>query len=645
MATIENTFPPDGRRVIFYLFYDPRGIVDDYVDYKLRRLRPFAEHIVAIVNGPLTEAGRERLEAVADEVMQRENVGFDVWGYKTALERFGEAALAEYDELILMNYTWFGPVRPFGPVFDRMNALDVDFWGMTDHAATTPNPVTLDGTMPSHIQSHWIAVRKSLFTSDSWHEYWRDMPSITSYNDSILNHESRFTNHFEELGHRYEVAFPHAHYPDTLHPAFDSAHRLIEDGCPVLKRRPFFHDPLYLDRYAIVGRWLIDIAVADGYPPDLIWQNMARNAAPKILNTNASMLEILPEVDLGYDPTKPLRIAAVVHIFYEDMTDELLDRISVLPPTVDLFITTTSEEKARVIHDRLSDRDDVIVGRCDVRVLPSNRGRDLSAFFVGVRDVLIGDDYDLIVKIHSKKTVQQGAGAGEFFKRQQLDNLLNSRGYAANVLALFQKEPGLGVVFPPTIHIGYPTLGGAWFGNKPATTDLLDELDIRVPVDEVSPLAPMGAMWIARPQAMRLLTSVEWTYEQYATETEHSDGSLAHVQERIVAYAAAELGFHARTVANIEYASISHTFLEYKLDRLSQTVQGYAIDEVRSVRQYVDVARKVEASGKIATIKEYVFRFHPKSVTPLAAIYRPVRAVRRRALAVLRRVGSLRGKA
>ena len=32
--------------------------------------------------------------------------------------------------------------------------------------------------------------------------------------------------------------------------------QLVRDGCPVLKRRPFFHDPLYLDRHAIIGRWL-----------------------------------------------------------------------------------------------------------------------------------------------------------------------------------------------------------------------------------------------------------------------------------------------------------------------------------------------------------------------------------------------------
>ena len=114
------------RRVIFYLLYDPQGQVDDFVVYALEHLRPFAETLVVIVNGDLTRDGRSRLESVTDEVMQRDNVGFDVGGYADALERFGRERAAEYDELILTNYTWFGPVRPFAPLFDRMNALDID---------------------------------------------------------------------------------------------------------------------------------------------------------------------------------------------------------------------------------------------------------------------------------------------------------------------------------------------------------------------------------------------------------------------------------------------------------------------------------------------------------------------------------------
>lgn len=610
------------RRVIFYLLYDKRGQVDDYIPYKLEALRPFADHIFVVVNGDLTDEGRSRLEPVADTIWQRENVGFDVWGYKEAMAEFGEDRLAQYDELILMNYTWFGPVRPFAPVFERMAASEVDFWGMTNFGEVTPNPFTDKGTMHMHIQSHWITVRRGMFQSEAWRTYWREMPMITTYVESVLNHESRFTHHFSELGFTSEVAFDEADYP-TGHPALENADLLIEDGCPVLKRRPFFHYPPFLDQHTIIGRWVVDKAASYGYPMPMFWQNLARNSEPKVLNTDASMLEVLPDVQVSYDETKPFRIAATVHIFYEDMTDSLLDHLLTLPSPFDLFITTTDEAKARVIERVVERRSSDLIKKVEVRVLPSNRGRDLSAFFIGSRDVLQSDEYDLIVKIHSKKTVQGSYNSGRWFAWQQFENLLRTPGYTANVLGLFQREPGLGLVFPPMIHIGFPTMGRGWYANKKPTEDLFEELGIQVPLDLVSPLAPFGAMFIARPESLRILTDREWKYKEYSPPSEHKDGSLAHVQERAIAYAAAELGYHSRTVANTEYMAISHTYMEYKLDQMGATMPGYAIDQI----QFLHRAGWLGHGGIVALTRVYLKLNHPRVATALKPLDRPARTL------------------
>ena len=626
-----SAFPSDGRRVIFYLYYDPRGMVDDYVLYKLERLRPFAEHIFVVVNGDLTDEGRSRLATVSDTIWQRENVGFDVWGYKEALAEFGEERLAEYDELLLMNYTWFGPVNPFGPVFERMGELELDYWGMTEHGEQIPNPFTWKDKLHRHLQSHWIAVRRSMFLSDAWREYWSTMPPITSYIDSILNHESRFTHHFESLGFTYEAAFPERDY-STWHPAFYDAEALLDDGCPALKRRPFFHDPLLADRRAVIPRRFIEKAQSLGYPTDLILHNMTLNAQPKVLNTNAAMLEIMPDVDISYDPQAPLRIAVFVHIFYVDLTDELLDYAANMPSPYDLYITTSDEERATEIREALARRDDPLVRKVEVRVLPSNRGRDMGAFFVGMRDVLRGDDYDVVFKLHSKKTVQEGRNAGELFRRQLLVCLLNSPGYAANLLALFQKEPQLGMAYGPTLHIGYPTLGRGWFANKEPAQELAARLGIHVPFDEPSPLAPFGCMFAFRPEALRLLTDVDWEYDDYPKPDEHIDGSVAHVQERLFSYAAAELGYYTKTVATTRYAAISHTSLEYKVDRFSANIEGYVDEQIH----LLDASGKFLGGGPGSYFMAYTRLKHPRIYPALNLVYRPTRWAYRGARRMLR---------
>ncbi|NYG98723.1 rhamnosyltransferase [Schumannella luteola] len=617
-------FPSNGRRVIFYLYYDPRGEVDDYVLYKLERLRPFAEHIFVVVNGELTPAAHERMATVSDTIWQRENVGFDVWGYKKALEEFGRDRLADYDELLLMNYTWFGPVNPFEPIFERMDAQKLDFWGMTEHGEQTPNPFTRTGKLHAHIQSHWISVRRSMFLSDEWAEYWDTMPPIVSYTDSILSHESKFTHHFREAGFTVDIAYKRRDY-STWHPAFYDAEALLDDGCPVLKRRPFFHDPLLVDRHAIIPRRFLEKADSLGYPTELILQNMARDAQPKVLNTNAAMLEIMPDVDISYDPESPLRIAVMIHIFYVELADELLGAAANLPSDYDVYITTTDDDRAAAIQQIIDDRADPKLQRSEIRVLPSNRGRDIGAFFVGMADVLRARDYDVIFKIHSKKTVQEGANAGDLFRRHQLVNLLNSPGYAANLVALFQQHPDLGLAYAPTLHIGYPTLGRGWFDNKEAAREMADELGIRVPFDEPTPLAPYGCMFAFRPESLSLLTDPEWEYDDYPLPTEHIDGSIAHVQERLFSYAAAELGYHTRTVATTRYAAISHTSLEYKLDRMSANVPGYAEEQISTL----DRSGTFIGGGPAGYVMAYTKLRHPRIYPAVRAVYRPVRAVYR----------------
>ncbi len=181
--------------------------------------------------------------------------------------------------------------------------------------------------------------------------------------------------------------------------------------------------------HAVIGRWTLEkVAVATAIPMELIWQNLARNVPPKDLNTDAGMLEVLPDVDVSYDPARPFRIVVIAHIFYDEMTDEMLDlRRHACPGAYDLVVTTPGRRpKADAIRriDRRRDHARVAPSRC--ASLPSNDGRDQSAFLIACRDVLLGDRYDLVVKLHSKKTPQDGFNVGRHFKEQQFDNLLNS---------------------------------------------------------------------------------------------------------------------------------------------------------------------------------------------------------------------------
>lgn len=589
------------RRVIVYTIWDRRGGVEDYVRYALDGLRPHADLLIAVVNGTLDEAGAASLDAVCDEVIVRENRGYDIWAHKAAIDALGDR-LADYDELLLTNDTWFGPVRPFGDVFASTDDREVDFWSLTDHAREEPNPFTGKGVLAYHLQSFWIAVRSRMFLSEAWRDYWRDLPELPDYYDAVLVHETLFTEHFATRGFSHHAVFSSVDYP-TDHPALFNADLLVADGCPVVKRRTFFHYPVFLDRHAVSGRRIARLMGDHGYPLEILWRNLARTVPPHVLNTNAAMLEVLPDVDTAFDPSRAPRVLVAMHVYYVEMADEMLDLAERLPGEYDVVMTTSDEERGAALRAVLERRPHGR-GRASVRVVESNDGRDQTAFLIGCRDLLRSGEYDLVVKLHSKKTPQDGFNIGRHFREQQFDNLLASPGHAAGLLALFQREPGLGIVYPPMIHIGYPTMGHAWWANKPGAEALCRTLGIAVPLDDSSPLAPYGSMFVARPEALRLLVDHPWTYAEFGSQG-YADGALTHVLERLPSYAAGELGYHTRTVATPDYISLSHTAMEFKLDELSMTLPGDAMDSIDYLRGVGQVG-----SGRIVDFVRMYFRLH-----------------------------------
>jgi rhamnosyltransferase len=586
-----------------------------------------------VCNSSLTAQGRASLERVADTVWARENVGFDVWAYKEAMRIFGTGRLAGYDELILMNYTFFGPIFPFSETFEKMDARDdIDFWGVTAHKRVDPNPFPgTTGELPMHIQSHWIAVRNCMFTSLEFTRYWDAMPMIRSYEESILAHESRFTQHFSGCGFRYAVTFEADHYPSD-HPVFESAVLMLRDRCPILKRRMFFHEPTYLDREAILGRRVMQAVAQTDYPEELIWRSVVRSAEPRTLYTNMSLVSVIPDIDTGYRPEPSLRICVLAHIFYEDMTDEMMASIGNIPSSYDLVVTTTSVAKQGVIESAL---EKYRIENAEVRVVASNRGRAESAFIIGCRDVLLSGRYDLVLKVHSKRSPQNGYNRANLFKHHSIDNLLSSPGYIATVLGLFADQSILGMVFPPVVNIGFPTLGHSWFTNRPAAAALAQKLGIHTVFDRTTPVAPYGTMFWARPEALLKLSDHPFEFEDFAAEDAGwSDGMLGHVLERLYGYAVMEAGYTVRAVLNTDWAEINYAFLEYKLQRISSLLPPYTQEQVDWIEQvYFD-------NPRLMMLEEPEPESHRRSAHPLEPVYRAAR----HGFAAVARPGRHRGR-
>ena len=118
------------KRLGIFAYFDADGIVDDYVAYLVSEVGKYCVRQVCIINGTLTAESEEKLRAAGGEIVFRENRGYDITAYRDALLA---QDLSEIDEVLFYNQTIFGPVCPLDAMFRKMEAQDVDFWGLSRH--------------------------------------------------------------------------------------------------------------------------------------------------------------------------------------------------------------------------------------------------------------------------------------------------------------------------------------------------------------------------------------------------------------------------------------------------------------------------------------------------------------------------------
>ena len=646
------------NRGLVYFHFDPHHQVRDYVLAALSSLRPHADHVLLVSNSPIGEADRVRLETCCDEILQRPNEGLDAGAYRAGLEHLGWERLADFDELILTNHTSYAPLRPWEEVLTRAEGWgDISFWGMTEHAAMRPHPFLAKRELPRHLQSHWIVVRRRLLRDPAFREYWEQMPQVSSYRDSIQWHESRFTGHFAELGHTWEVAFPVDRYRSE-NPAIEEAPALLADGCPLLKRRALFHDPLHQDRQAVVGGELLEAAVAAGYSEDLILSDVVHTAAARDLIVNAGLTEVVTGCVPGAagaaaetsPPERRHSGCVVVHVpagreaVERAEANGLARRLASVPAHWRVVVTSPTHLDAadleRVTGRRPSPEDSAH-GEGDVSFRPV---RDLDprgtiAFLTQCDDLwdpgcaADGDDGDeddggdpLVLRVTVGPTSGPGTRADDVAHRQALDCLLDSPGYVAGLIDLFARHPGLGVAMPAAGHIGQAHGGATWDGLAGAATALSRRLGLTVELDPLAPVVPVGAMFLARPAALRTLSEgakelVRLT-EQAAPSAEQSVERLkraraAEVLELLTVYAAMSSGYHPREVLTPTWAGRLYGALAHKHRVVTADLPAHTDEQVRFLQ-----ARFGPRAGVGARVRTYVDVHHPDMGSALKPAYR-----------------------
>ena len=292
----------------------------------MNAIAPFLNKLVVICNGQVNDEGLARLKEFSENVYIRPNVNYDGGAYQWALlSVLGRETIEQYDELLLFNDTFYGPLYPLREVFDKMDSSHSDIWGLSMHGKTLINGVKKH----AHIQSYFINVRNEALRSETFWRFWEELGASTNFDEAVDNFEIAFSETMEDAGFKldsylYVPKYQENDYKENYNYSQLNAYECIAKyRFPVFKRKNLSNGiPITLE----AKRALRYIDENTEYPVNYIWDDVLRR-------TRLSSIQL----GTGFDKSiraedaveKISRACIIVYIasydFYKGVDDYLRD--------------------------------------------------------------------------------------------------------------------------------------------------------------------------------------------------------------------------------------------------------------------------------------------------------------------------------
>jgi hypothetical protein len=228
------------------------------------------------------------------------------------------------------------------------------------------------------------------------------------------------------------------------------------------------------------------------------------------------------------------RILIHAHFHYPDLLEGLLHRLRDNASTADLFVTTTSEDKAVDIRKTLRAYNEEVT-----TVVVPNLGRDIGPLLMHFPKF---EDYDIVGHVHGKRSPEQSGVQGDNWRNFLWEHLIGGHTPMMDVIAeAFAADERLGLVFPEDPNLNH------WDMNLSLAKWLADRLKLRHALPGHFEF-PKGTMFWARPAALRPLVALGWSWEDFPSEPAASDGTILHALERLIPFSVERAGFGFKTV-------------------------------------------------------------------------------------------------
>jgi rhamnosyltransferase len=185
------------NRLAIYAHFSESRKVARYVFYFLKELRSLGFEICFVSNSRLAIESRSEISTLCQNLIQRENTGYDFSMWQAGLT---ESDLSKRDELLLTNSSIVGPLQPLAPLWQNSLVNNCDFWGLTDN-----------DEFGRHLQSYFIVFRRQVIQDTCFMGFWNSVLPLKDKQEVIQNYEIGLTRWLEENGFKWQAVFTQEH--------------------------------------------------------------------------------------------------------------------------------------------------------------------------------------------------------------------------------------------------------------------------------------------------------------------------------------------------------------------------------------------------------------------------------------------------
>lgn len=564
----------DLKRIAVYVIYDKDGILDEYRIYFLKKLRPFVNHIVVTISGNLLDDEVVKLHDLADEIYCRENKGLLAKSWYDSINYIGWSKIDKYDELLLLNDSFFGPIYPLNDFFDSMEKSDSDLYGVMKNYED--KDITSIGGRPlgsGHFKGslcYFYVIKNRLLHSNAFKKYWSSCPEIKNDWDTIFFVEIDFYDYVLNNGFKidsYQDDCLKGYFFDTLsHDMFDL---ISKNKIPFVRIRPFgtdMKDILLFTDGSDPRRTLDYIKQNTDYDVDMIWNYLIRTK---------NMVDIYNQLQLQYliddstcIPTDGKNIAIAISVDNIENVSVIDYYINQLPDGTTAYIASKSEIVIESFKKMNHENIQIIY-----RLIENNVPRD-SLLWMTFSDIFNNEQYDYICFIHDVLSSYSGyAIHNDTMARRCYENLIGNKEIVTNIIKKFEDNDHLGMIMPPQTYSGdyFNSNLRGWMCNWGHVRFLMNFLEINVPIDQCKPpiTAPGGMFWVRRKALSNLISKkVDIAYFNNLGDVDVCPTSTHYIYSLFIQ----NEGYFYATAYTEKYSRIDLSNFYYMLYKINKTI-------------------------------------------------------------------------